>query len=291
MIVARVVAGVPAEGKVTDAPVAWWSFGKTVLAAAVLALVRDGKADLEAPLAGESYSLRTLLQHTAGLPDYCSLRVYREAIAKAEPPWTDEEFMAHTLAPHVRRPSPGEFSYSNLGYLLVRRWIEATTGEDIETAVNQLLLRPMQIEGVRFARTPQDLAATAWGNEDRYHPGWVGHGLLIGPPVSAALFLDRLIMGPTIPAPLLKEMRGSIVVGGPIEGRPFAQPSYGLGVMMDPKAPAGRMVGHTGQGPTTTAAIYRFPDARPDCTIAVFANSPHQGPTEWACVRAAMAKN
>ncbi len=268
-------------------PVIWWSFTKTVLAATVMALVRDGKAELDAVLPGETFTLRSLLQHTSGLPNYGGQPAYHDAVGMRLPPWTDEEFLAHTLAPQVSRPDPGSFAYSSLGYMLVRRLIEKLTGEPIDAAVDRLLLRPMNVEGVRFARTPEDLAGTQWGNSQNYHPGWVAHGLLIGPPVSAALILDRLIMGPTIPAPLLKEMRRSIVVGSPIPGRPFVEPSYGLGVMMDPKAPAGRMVGHTGSGPLSSAAVYRFPDAKPDCTIAVFSPNPHADATEWACVNAA----
>jgi len=47
--------------------VPWWSFTKTVLAAAVLALVDHQWLDLDEPVAGVSYSLRHLLQQTSGL--------------------------------------------------------------------------------------------------------------------------------------------------------------------------------------------------------------------------------
>ena len=48
MITAVVEDGAEAEG--TDpAPVPWWSFTKTVLAAAALALVADGRLSLDIP--------------------------------------------------------------------------------------------------------------------------------------------------------------------------------------------------------------------------------------------------
>jgi Beta-lactamase len=53
--------------------VPWWSFTKTVIAAAVLRLVQDGRLRLDETLDGKSYSLRQLLQHRAGLPDYGAL--------------------------------------------------------------------------------------------------------------------------------------------------------------------------------------------------------------------------
>ncbi len=51
-------------------PVPWWSLTKTALAAAALALVAGGALALDRPLPGKPFTLRQLLQHTAGVPDY-----------------------------------------------------------------------------------------------------------------------------------------------------------------------------------------------------------------------------
>ena len=288
VILARVVNGAIVSGDANDAPVLWWSFGKTALAAAVLTLVRDGKADLDAAMPDGPFTLRQALQHRAGLPDYGYLPIYHQAVAAGGEPWTDDEFIARTLRnERLRHPDFGSFFYSNIGYLFVRRYLEAALGQPIGEILQERLFGPLGVRNVRQALTPADLLPTRWGNAHSYHPGWVAHGLLIGPLASAALFLDRLITSPLIPPALLKEMRGSVICGGPLEGRPFVQPSYGLGVMMDPKAPSGRMVGHTGQGPGSTIAVYRFPDAVPDCTIAAASPSQDQGVVEWAAVRAA----
>jgi hypothetical protein len=40
--------------------------------------------------------------------------------------------------------------------------------------------------------------------------------------------------------------------------------------MIDPKNSLGLMVGHTGQGPGSTAAIYSFPDLGEPHTVAAF---------------------
>jgi len=64
------------------------------------------------------------------------------------------------------------------------------------------------------AREPADLDATAWGNTPRYHPGWVYHGLLVGPPGVAALFLHRLLAGHFLPHDLLTAMHQAHAVGG-----------------------------------------------------------------------------
>lgn len=46
----------------------YWSFTKTVIAICALKLAASGKIDLDAPIAGEPFTLRQLLNHTAGLP-------------------------------------------------------------------------------------------------------------------------------------------------------------------------------------------------------------------------------
>ena len=57
VVTAAVVDGTVAVGDVADPPVPWWSFTKTVLAAAALVLVDAGRLTLDTPLAGQRYTL------------------------------------------------------------------------------------------------------------------------------------------------------------------------------------------------------------------------------------------
>jgi len=57
------------------------------------------------------------------------------------------------------------------------------------------LLRPLDISGARIVRTRADLAGVAMESASSYHPGWVYHGLAVGPLRDAALLLDRLMTG------------------------------------------------------------------------------------------------
>lgn len=61
---------VTASQQDSDLRVPWWSFGKTVIAAAALVLVRDRVLALDDAIDGQAYTLRQLLQHQAGLADY-----------------------------------------------------------------------------------------------------------------------------------------------------------------------------------------------------------------------------
>jgi len=60
-------AGVLTEAQGIAQPVPWWSFTKTILAAAAPALVRDGRLTLGRLVPNRPFTLRQLLQHRAGL--------------------------------------------------------------------------------------------------------------------------------------------------------------------------------------------------------------------------------
>jgi CubicO group peptidase (beta-lactamase class C family) len=266
-----------------DAPLPWWSFTKTVIATAALRLVSQGRLDLDAPVHGRAFSLRQLLRHRAGLPDYGGLPAYHEAVAAGEPPWTPEDLLQRVRADTPIYPPGQGWLYSNVGYWFARRLIEDTTGEPLERALRHLVLDPAGVSGVALAREPEDLERTAWGNADAYHPGWVYHGLLTGPAGAAALLLYRLLAGTLLPAPLLAAMLARHPVGGPVPGRPWRSAAHGLGLMIGDGEPDGRYAGHTGSGPGSTCAVYRRVDApgdRPWPAAAAFARAGHEAVVE-----------
>ena len=272
MLTAVVEAGVVADPDRPSPPVPWWSLTKTALAAGALALAAQCRLVLDAPLRDHPFTLRQLLQHTSGLPDYGSFSAYHEAVARSDEPWDDGELLRRVGGAEKLLFAPGAgWAYSNVGYLFVRRLIEAAMGTEIGVALHQLVFAPLGLPGVRLARAPRDLSTTAWGNASGYHPGWVYHGLLVGTPTEAALFFDRLLAGQLLPAALMGAMLDSRPVGGPVAGRPWRSPAYGLGLMTDDASPLGRCLGHSGAGPGSTSAAYHFPDLDPPRTAAAFA--------------------
>lgn len=275
VVTAAVVDGTVAVGDVPDTPVPWWSFTKTVLAAAALVLVDAGRLTLDRPLAGQRYTLRQLLQHRAGVPDYGALAAYHDAVGRVEPPWPVADLLERVDA-HARGAEPGtSWTYSNVGYLLVRQLIEHVDGKEIGEALARLVLKPLGIANAGLARTPDDLIGTRWGNARRYHPGWVYHGLMIGSPAAAALLLDRLLRGDLLSPSSLRAMRESFRLGEPIPGRPWQAPGYGLGLMIETTTPP-RFMGHTGRGPSSAAGVYHF--AAPGAVVTASAFSPCDDP-------------
>jgi D-alanyl-D-alanine carboxypeptidase len=286
VVTATVVDGMLAAGDVADAPVPWWSFTKTVLAAAALVLVDAGRLTLDTPLAGRRYTLRQLLQHRAGVPDYGSLDAYHDAVARGRSPWPVGKLLARVYS-HAPGFEPGtSWMYSNVGYLFVRQLIEHATGEEIGEALSHLVLTPLGIAHAGFVQTPGELVGTRWGNAGTYHPGWVYHGLMVGSPAAAALLLDRLLRGDLLSWASLRAMRESFRLGAPVPGRPWQAPGYGLGLMIETTAPRSFM-GHTGQGPSSTGAVYHFPARASSVTAAAFAPVHDQGLVEQRVVEIA----
>ncbi len=260
-----------------EATVPWWSFTKTVLSAASLSLVRDGWVGLDEPVPEGPFTLRQLLRHEAGLADYGELADYHAAVARGDAPWPVDEMLQRLDAKRLRYAPGAGWNYSNVGYIHVGRLVERVTGLVLEDALRQRVLDPLGLSGVRFARTPSELADDCAGVTSSYDPGWVYHGLLVGSLTSAALFLDGLLAGQLLPEWLLTEMKTARALGGPIPGRPWTSPGYALGLMHGPANTGMILSGHTGVGPGSVVAIYRSEYGGHTATCAAFNEGSDQG--------------
>jgi CubicO group peptidase (beta-lactamase class C family) len=270
-----------------DVIVPWWSITKSCLAAGALVLVAGGRLDLDRPMSGRAFTLRQVLQHTSGLACYTEHPDYDPALDRHDDPWSDDHVLAQSLT-STPLFAPGQgWSYSNTGYFLVRRLIEQNTGLGIEQALRALVLGPLGIEHAFIARTRAELRRSVWGDEDDFHPGWVLHGLLMGPPAEAAGFMHGLLTGALLPPPLREAMRQRHPVDVKLPDRPWRTAGYGLGLMMDIASPHGLCIGHSGQGPDSVAAAYHFPDLDPPRTVAAFAPTDDQGIVERAVLEEA----
>jgi CubicO group peptidase (beta-lactamase class C family) len=270
-----------ADGKVVDrsgdtADVPWWSFTKTVLAAATLALVRDRRLVLDDRLDGRPYTLRQLLQHRAGLANYGHLRAYHEAVARNDDAWSTAEMLRRTEADRLIYPPGTGWSYSNIGYFLLRELVERTTARPIGAALRQLVLEPLGITNARLVLERRDFSPD-------YDPKWVYHGLLVGPLHEAALLLHRLLTGDLLPQALLSSMLDRYPVGGPVADRPWKAPGYGLGLMIGETSGGELIAGHTGGGPGSVVAVYHSLDT-PARTAAASEAGGTDASVEGACV-------
>jgi D-alanyl-D-alanine carboxypeptidase len=265
-----------------NAPMYLYSVTKVLLAAAVMRLVEEGRLGLDAAAHDllpdvalpAPVTLRQLLNHTSGLPDYGGLPGYFDDL-RADPrtPWTDDAFLERTLAQGMRF-TPGEgWAYSNIGYQLVRRVVEDVAGDGfLDRALGGLLFQPL---GLTRMSVPADLDAvtgltpgfSAELDRDgslhdistRYHPGWVSHGVVMSTAADIARIVEALFAGELVSRAALDEMLTGVSVGG--SHSLSAEPGYGLGLRRDLAPGSGLVAGHAGGGPGYSAAAFRFESA------------------------------
>jgi CubicO group peptidase (beta-lactamase class C family) len=281
---ALVEDGVVTQSHDADRLVPWWSFTKTVLAAAALVLVRDSLVALDEPVGDKPYTLRHLLQHRAGLVNYGGFRPYHEAVDRGDDPWPVADLLTRLDAERLRFPAGEGWDYSNIGYLVAGQLVETLIGEGLNGALQRLVLHPLGIRNARIARARADLGAVTMGSAVGYHPGWVYHGLLVGSVGEAALLLHRLMTGDLLPSGLRQDMLAPHVLPGPVPDRPWQVPGYGLGIMTGETISGLKVAGHTGGGPGSTIAVYGKLGGRAR-TAAFFGTSEDQAGTEEGAFR------
>lgn len=256
-----------------------YSVTKTFLGVLCLRL----ELDLDAPVAAwidddrlPDASLRQLLNHTSGIPDYGRLPAYAEAVRSSpSEPWSDEELLAHALAPGPDFAPGSGWAYSNTGYLLVRLIVDAAAPGGFAGALERELLGPLGLADTSLALDLGDLGGLVpgWstqvgaGRQDVrgvYHPCWVGHRTLASTRADQRRFWSALAAGELCDLARLTE---AVEIGFDAPG--FVRPSYGLGVMTDPGWPGGLLIGHGGGGPGYAAATFAVLRTRDDPLVAV----------------------
>jgi D-alanyl-D-alanine carboxypeptidase len=278
----------PTEGQ-SVALFPWWSITKSVLAAATLRLADQGLVSLNDFYNDRPYTIRQLLQHTAGLNNYGG-QAYREAVAAGDPVWPVAELLARVNAERLIFTPGRDWAYSNVGYIFVRQLIEEKADLEIGEALRMLVFAPLGIQCTKIATTHDDMKQTFWGNPAGYDPNWVYHGLLIGPPSDAADFLRRLFSGTFLSEGARSAMKTMHALGGSIAGRPWTKIGYGLGLMMGEMADAGTAFGHSGVGHDSVSSLYCFSELPGSPVVAVFGQGTDEGITETEAVRLAVSR-
>ena len=146
------------------------STGKTFVAALAMLLVEDGILSLDEPISkwlgetpwynelpnADEIRVRHLLSHTAGIPDYVDSenlkaafveRMVRDGSVRFEP----EELIDLVLDLEPRF-QPGEgYHYTDVGYLVLGRLIEAASGRTYYDLLGERILVPQRLDEVRPA--------------------------------------------------------------------------------------------------------------------------------------------
>ena len=204
---AGVVSGLAdVEGKVafkTSDRLLAGSVGKTFVAAVVLQLAEEGKLDLDDPLAkwvgkeqwfdrlpnGKDITLRSLLNHTSGLPEYFEAKGFVEAMkANPEREWTPAERVAFVLDVKPLFAVGKGWSYSDTNYILVGLVAEHVADKPLFEEINRRLLKPLKLEGI-VPSDRQEIAGLVTGYADPRNPLGFNGRMLTG---------NKLIVNPQL---------------------------------------------------------------------------------------------
>ena len=143
------------------------SITKLFVATVLLQLVEERRVDLDDSLAdyvpdfprAEQITLRHLLTHTAGVPDYTQVEGFgRQLLQNRDRVWTPAEVLA-LAARHDPEFEPGDgYAYSNTDFVLVGEVIRAVTGSSWARQVRVRILEPLGLRHTYVAGT--DAAAS-----------------------------------------------------------------------------------------------------------------------------------
>jgi D-alanyl-D-alanine carboxypeptidase len=295
----RGTAGLAVVGGPGEAPEAVWvpasaseepaylsySITKMFTAALLLGLCDARRVSLDDRLArwfpgvagADRISLRQLLNHTAGVPDYGGLAAYHEAVrASPSSPWSFERFAAETYDKGLQFDPGSSWAYSNPGYMLLKRIAEEIGGAPYAAMVHERIARPLGLRRTFVPESPGDLAGLAPAASRAlapdgglcevrglYHPGWVSHGVVASTPSDVARFTDALFCGALLSRQSRHDMTRLVPIGlAPPPPSRWRTPSYGLGIMGDPDSAYGQLWGHDGSGPGYTTSAVHAPDLR-----------------------------
>ena len=209
----------PGEPMLADTPFHFASVAKLYTATAVLQLWERGGLDLEAPLAGylphdlvtglhrcdgvdhtDAVTVRHLLSHTSGLPDYFLAAPqgetsYADRVAEGDFAYTIQDVVARVrqLPAHFPPQDPAaarqRARYSDTNFQLLGAIVEVVTGRAFHKVVETQILEPLGLKDTWVASHPRTESASA--------PAalWSGDTVLDIPQAMASLGPDGGLVG------------------------------------------------------------------------------------------------
>ncbi|PSN13600.1 serine hydrolase [filamentous cyanobacterium CCT1] len=291
-----------------DASFYIYSVTKTLIAASVLHHVNAGQLNLEAPIqqywsefpVDTPITLRQILSHTSGLPDYGGVAAYHEAV-RVSPgfPWSFQDYLNVARTRELLFEPGTDWSYSNIGYLALKTLLEQITGRSLQAILDTLFFNPLGLAHTFVATSLEDVVnltpgyTRAFGDDElinmaqRYHPGWVSHGVVVSTAAELAAMVDALFAGQILDLPLVNVMAQPVHSLG--SHPPLQNVGCGLGLFMDTDSPYGQVAGHSGGGPGYSIAAFHF-SALAGCPTTIAAATNQEGDNVGVDVAYAVAR-
>jgi len=267
------------------------SIGKTFVGATVLALVAEGKLQLDKNISfwlgskkwfnklpnNESITLRQLLTHSSGIPNHVEMDTFRLTYQNKphtrENPFSPEELIEFVLDQEALFPAGTGWHYSDTGYILVGLIIQEVTGNSYYEEVSRRFLEPRQLSqtspsnqlhlpglasGYMNLENPFNMPpkTTSAPEVMAWHPGleWTGGGM-ISNSSDLARWAKMLYEGNVITGDYLPELLRAVPIG-----KENPKKKYGIAVTITETEQYGKTFGHMGWIPGYCSNMTYYPD-------------------------------
>ena len=277
------------------------SIGKTYVAAVLLQLHEEGKADLETKIShwlgqepwfarlpnAERITLRMLLQHTSGVPEHVYHPDFKKTIAAdSQKVWKPAELVAFILDREPLFAAGKGWAYADTNFILVGMIIEKITGRTYYQELTERILTKHKLNATSPSDRP-DLPGLISGYTipDRVFPvpaevatngryvlnpqlEWTGGGL-VSTSGDLARWAKVLYSGDVLKEPTRALMLQTV------PSRPLGpKDEYGLGVQRW-QSRHGPVIGHSGFFPGYLSTMAYYPDKK--IAVAVQINTDERG--------------
>jgi D-alanyl-D-alanine carboxypeptidase len=232
---------------------------------------------------GNSITVRHLLGHTSGLPDYTKDEDFQEAFVAGEdlPP---QQLVSFVSSESLAFEPGTQYEYSDTDNIVLGMIVEAAAGRSYEQELSSRVLDPMELQGTVLPNSPEMPDPHAEGYQ--YPPeiegagepenvttaldpsaAWAS-GALVSTPSDLSRFFRGLLGGELVGEGTLEQMKETLAGEGSPSGPGTKR--AGLGIFSY-ELPCGEVWGHTGQFPGYQA----FGAATPDGSgaLAMMANA------------------
>ncbi|MFI8081717.1 serine hydrolase domain-containing protein [Kitasatospora sp. NPDC086009] len=259
-------AKVPADGQIRAG-----SNTKTFTAVVVLQLVAEGKVGLDASvdtylpgllrgdgIDGRAITVRQLLQHTSGLPDYMDAPALADFTTVQYRYFEPRELLDGALVQKARFPAGSSWEYSNTNYLVAGLLVQKVTGRPVGEVITKRVIDRVGLRHTYFP-APGDTAVHE-AHPHGYFRGspdaplvdytemdasmaWAA-GAIVSTNTDLNAFFAALLGGRLLPPAQLAEMRTTVpaeLLGPGVR--------YGLGLQSKPLSCGGLAWGHGGTSP------------------------------------------
>jgi D-alanyl-D-alanine carboxypeptidase len=275
------------------------SITKLFVATVVLQLAQEGRLRLDDTLeqyvpsfpGGDRITLRHLLNHTSGVPDFELADHFGEGLlADRQRRWRTDEILA--LVANARPDfAPGtRYRYSNTGYVLLGEVIGALTGSTWAAEVRRRIINPLHLQHTHIAGAepvpggvlPGYFDTDNDGDEENIETGrpWPSletaegsAGAIVSTAGDLAVFGGALFRGRLLSPQSLRDM----LAEGPHHPR---NSNYGLGVEISRPDYRTTVWGHGGALPGFRSTLWFVPHR--DLVVVVLANDWRANPQDLA---------